>query len=94
MTMDISMDNMVTLMDQKIDTNVYQDRKIMWLLPILFLLVLVVGISKLKYFYSHFQYLNPLIGDLKSQIMTVLTYFDVVMCLWSYFQTFRIDSHV
>jgi hypothetical protein len=29
MTMDISMDNMVTLMDQKIDTNVYQDRKIM-----------------------------------------------------------------
>ena len=40
------------------------------------------------------QVLNPYLNDSKAQLMTYLTYFDVVMCLWSYFQTMRIDSYV
>lgn len=51
---------------------------------------LSLNISKLLFI----QYLNPFISDKKSYLMTFLTYFDVFMALWSYFQTMRISSQV
>ena len=44
--------------------------------------------------YLETQIFEPILNDRKAFYMSLFTYFDVFMCLWSYFQTIRIKNNV